>query len=138
MSLLIEQAGALATLQDAGRSGVRQLGVTQGGAVDWLSHGWANWLLGNPQQASTVEITLGNFSLRAQADTCLALCGADLGATLDGEPLMPGRAFSIRQGQTLIFSQPRQGVRAYLAAPGGFSAPEVLGSSATVDRKSVV
>lgn len=51
MSLLIEQAGALATLQDAGRSGVRHLGVTQGGAVDWLSHGWANWLLGNPLQA---------------------------------------------------------------------------------------
>lgn len=86
MSLLIEQAGALATLQDAGRSGVRHLGVTQGGAVDWLSHGWANWLLGNPLQAPTVEITLGNFSLRAQTDACLALCGADLGATLDGEP----------------------------------------------------
>lgn len=137
MSLLIEQAGALATLQDAGRSGVRHLGVTQGGAVDWLSHGWANWLLGNPLQAPTVEITLGNFSLRAQTDTCLALCGADLGATLDGEPLMPGRAFRIREGQTLIFSQPRQGVRAYLAAPGGFSAPAVLGSCATVRREQL-
>ena len=85
MSLLIERAGALASLQDGGRMGVRHLGVTQGGPVDWISHSWANWLLGNPVQAATVEITLGNFSLRAQANTCLAICGADLGAALDND-----------------------------------------------------
>ena len=135
MSLLIEQAGALASLQDAGRFGVRHLGVTQGGSVDWISHSWANWLLGNPMQAAVVEITLGNFSLRAETDTWLAVCGADLGATLDQEPIEPGRSFQVRKGQQLTFSQPRRGVRAYLAAPGGFRAERVLGSCATVRRE---
>jgi biotin-dependent carboxylase-like uncharacterized protein len=137
MSLLIERSGALASLQDGGRFGVRHLGVTQGGAADWVSQAWANWLLGNPLQAATLEITLGNVVLLAEADTCVALCGADLGATLDGQPIAPGRSFSIRRGQRLSFAQPRQGVRAYLAAPGGFVAPQLLGSCATVRREEL-
>ena len=33
--LMIEASTALCLLQDAGRFGVRHLGVTQGGAADW-------------------------------------------------------------------------------------------------------
>ncbi|MHC5349653.1 5-oxoprolinase subunit C family protein [Metapseudomonas furukawaii] len=135
MSLLIERCGALATLQDGGRSGVRHLGVTQGGSADWFSHHWANWLLGNERAAPVIEIVLGNFELLASQDACLALAGADLGATLDGEPLEPWRSFRIAKGQRLCFTQPRKGVRAYLAAPGGFIAERVLGSCATVGRE---
>lgn len=137
MSLFIERSGALASLQDGGRFGVRHLGVTQGGAADWVSQAWANWLLGNPPQVATVEITLGNFILIAEADSCLALCGADLGATLDGQPIAPGRSFDIRKGQRLSFNTPHLGVRAYLAAPGGFAAPQLLGSCATVRREGL-
>lgn len=137
MSLLIERSGALASLQDGGRFGVRHLGVTQGGGADWVSHAWANWLLGNSLRAAAVEITLGNFALLAETDSCLALCGADLGATLDEQPIAPGRSFNIRKGQRLNFAQPRQGVRAYLAAPGGFTAPQLLGSCATVRREAL-
>ncbi|UPQ81715.1 biotin-dependent carboxyltransferase family protein [Pseudomonas knackmussii] len=137
MSLLIERSGAMASLQDGGRFGVRHLGVTQGGAADWISQAWANWLLGNELHAATIEITLGNFALLAEADSCLALCGADLAATLDGQPLEPGRSFNIRKGQRLAFAQPRRGVRAYLAAPGGFAAPLTLDSCATVRREAL-
>ncbi len=137
MSLLIERSGALASLQDGGRFGVRHLGVTQGGAADWLSQSWANWLLGNPLRAATIEITLGNFTLLAEADSCLALCGADLGATLDGQPIAPGRSFAVRKGQRLTFGTPLEGVRAYLSAPGGFAAPQFLGSCATVRREGL-
>lgn len=137
MSLLIERCGALATLQDGGRFGVRHLGVTQGGSADWHAHCWANWLLGNELAAPVIEIVLGNFALRAQQDGCLALAGADLGAHLDGEPLMPWRSFRIAKGQRLHFTQPRQGLRAYLAASGGFAAETVLGSCATVGREGL-
>ena len=46
--LTVKQAGPLALIQDAGRFGVGHLGVTQGGAADWIAFRWANWLLGNP------------------------------------------------------------------------------------------
>lgn len=137
MSLLVERSGALATLQDGGRFGVRHLGVTQGGALDWMAQGWANWLLGNPPAAATVEITLGNFSLLAEADVWLALTGADLGATLDGDALLPGRSFLLHEGQRLAFDYPVRGARAYLATPGGFAAPSVLGSCASVRREGL-
>ena len=41
------------------------------------------------------------------------------------------------KGQRLTLKQPKQGVRAYLAAPGGFLGEDVLGSCATVVREAL-
>ncbi|WNZ85784.1 biotin-dependent carboxyltransferase family protein [Pseudomonas sp. P108] len=135
--LTIEASTPLCLLQDAGRFGVRHLGVTQGGAADWCSMSWANWLLGNNLDAAVIEITLGGFAVVAAEDCLLALAGADLGAQIDGQPLAPWRSFKLGKGQKLLFTQPLLGARAYLAAPGGFDAPKVLGSRATVVREEL-
>ncbi|WP_064119652.1 biotin-dependent carboxyltransferase family protein [Pseudomonas fluorescens] len=135
--LTIEASTPLCLLQDAGRFGVRHLGVTQGGAADWCSMSWANWLLGNNLDAAVIEITLGGFAVVAAEDCLLALAGADLGAQIDGQPLVPWRSFKLGKGQKLLFTQPLLGARAYLAAPGGFDAPKVLGSRATVVREEL-
>jgi biotin-dependent carboxylase-like uncharacterized protein len=135
--LTIETSTPLCLLQDAGRFGVRHLGVTQGGAADWRSMSWANWLLGNGLDAPVIEITLGGFTVVAEEECVLALAGADLGAQVDGEALAPWRSFRLHKGQRLQFTQPLLGARAYLAAPGGFDAPKVLGSIATVVREEL-
>ncbi|KAB0485395.1 biotin-dependent carboxylase uncharacterized domain-containing protein [Pseudomonas reinekei] len=135
--LTIEASTPLCLLQDAGRFGVRHLGVTQGGATDWRSMSWANWLLGNNLDAAVIEITLGGFTVVAEQDCVLALAGADLGAQVDGEALAPWRSFRLHKGQRLQLTQPLLGARAYLAAPGGFDAPKVLGSAATVVREAL-
>ncbi|MHC8291247.1 5-oxoprolinase subunit C family protein [Pseudomonas sp. XS1P51] len=135
--LSIEASTPLCLLQDAGRFGVRHLGVTQGGGLDWRSMSWANWLLGNGLDAPVIEITLGGFTVVAEDDCVLALAGADLGAQVDGEALAPWRSFRLNKGQRLQFTQPLLGARAYLAAPGGFDAPKVLGSSSTVVREEL-
>ncbi|KAA0996559.1 biotin-dependent carboxyltransferase [Pseudomonas sp. ANT_J12] len=135
--LKIAASTPLCLLQDAGRFGVRHLGVTQGGGLDWRSMSWANWLLGNGLDAPVIEITLGGFSVVAEEDCVLALAGADLGAQVDGEALAPWRSFRLHKGQRLQFTQPLLGARAYLAAPGGFDAPKVLGSSSTVVREEL-
>lgn len=138
MSVLrVEKSTPLCVLQDGGRFGVRHLGVTQGGAVDWVSMSWANRLLGNALNAAVVEVTLGGFAVVAEQDCCLALAGADLGAMLDDRSIAPWRSFFVRKGQRLSFARPALGVRAYLAAPGGFDAPDVLGSCATVGREEL-
>ena len=74
-ALLIESSTPLCLLQDAGRFGVRHLGVTQGGALDWVSMSWANRLLNNALDATVIEITLGSLTLLAEDDCCLALAG---------------------------------------------------------------
>lgn len=135
--LRIEASNALCQLQDAGRFGVRHLGVTQGGALDWVAMHWANWLLGNPLSAPVVEVALGGLTLVAEQDCVLALAGADLDARVDDQPLLPWRSFAVAQGQRLTLKQPKHGVRAYLAAPGGFLGEQVLGSCATVVREAL-
>ncbi|WP_323614581.1 biotin-dependent carboxyltransferase family protein [Pseudomonas putida] len=135
--LKIEASTALCQLQDAGRFGVRHLGVTQGGALDWVAMNWANWLLGNPLGAPVVEVALGGFTVVAEQDCVLALAGADLDARVDDQPLAPWRSFALAKGQQLTLKQPKQGVRAYLAAPGGFEGEAVLGSCATVVREAL-
>ncbi|MBH3369731.1 biotin-dependent carboxyltransferase family protein [Pseudomonas carnis] len=135
--LIIEASTPLCLLQDAGRFGVRHLGVTQGGSLDWVSMSWANWLLDNALDAPVVEITLGGFTVQAEDYCLLALAGADLGAYVDERAISPGRSFILQKGQRLRFTQPFTGARAYLAAPGGFDAQTVLGSCATVVREAL-
>jgi biotin-dependent carboxylase-like uncharacterized protein len=135
--LMIEASTPLCQLQDAGRFSVRHLGVTQGGALDWVAMHWANWLLGNPLGAPVVEVALGGFCVVAEQDCVLALAGADLEACVDDQPLAPWRSFALAKGQRLTLKQPKVGVRAYLAAPGGFLGEEVLGSCATVVREAL-
>ena len=136
-ALTVKSSTPLCLLQDVGRFGVRHLGVTQGGALDWVSMSWANKLLNNALDAAVIEVTLGGLTLLAESDCCLALAGADLGAVLDDRPIAPWRSFFVRKGQQLGFTRPITGARAYLAAPGGFAAVDVLGSCATVAREGL-
>lgn len=136
--LMVKQAGPLALIQDAGRFGVGHLGVTQGGAADWISFRWANWLLGNALNSAALEIVMGGgLSFETESEVRLALAGADLDAQLNGKPLAPNISFKLLPGQRLVFRQPRHGLRAYLAFPGGLNAPEVLGSRSCTAREQL-
>ncbi|ART80545.1 5-oxoprolinase subunit C family protein [Oceanisphaera avium] len=135
--LTVIKAGPLTTLQDAGRFGVRHLGITQGGPVDLQAWGWANWLLANAWGSPALEVTLGGLTVIAEQTCYLALCGADMQARLDGEPLANNRAFQMQVGQELVLGMARQGLRSYLAIAGGFKAPPILNSVATVRREQL-
>ncbi|MEQ5858465.1 biotin-dependent carboxyltransferase family protein [Halomonas sp. EF61] len=137
MSLKVERAGPLALVVDGGRQGVRHLGVTQGGAMDWVALGWANWLLGNAPDAPGIEIMVGGLALEAEADVSVALAGADLGATLDGEPLALAEPVTLKRGQRLVFERPKSGLRAYLALPGGIEASAIMGSVTSTVREGL-
>ncbi|MDR5902032.1 biotin-dependent carboxyltransferase family protein [Halomonas icarae] len=137
IGLRVERAGPLALLQDAGRFGVRRLGVTQGGPADLHGWAWANRLAGNVWGTPVLEVTFGGLALVAERDLSIAVAGADLAATLDGEPLALWRPVSIKEGQTLAFGTPRNGLRAYLALAGGFRAEPVLGSVSCVVREGL-
>jgi len=133
----VNRAGPLTLLQDAGRYGVRHLGVTQGGAADLHGWAWANRLVGNAWGAPALEVTVGGLELIAERELVVAVAGADLSATLDGEPCAGWRALSLKAGQRLAFAAPVNGLRAYLAVAGGFAATPVLGSVACVVREQL-
>jgi biotin-dependent carboxylase-like uncharacterized protein len=137
MSLQVIACGPLCLLQDGGRQGWQRLGVSPGGPVDKHAAAWANRLLGNASGQPLLEIALGGVELEVQADSWLALTGAELPATLEGEPLPGWSRFRVRVGQRLKLGFARAGQRAYLAAAGGFVAQPILGSVATQTREKL-
>ncbi|MBS8240923.1 allophanate hydrolase [Marinobacter lipolyticus] len=133
----VARAGPLALLQDAGRFGVRHLGITQGGPADLHAWAWANRLTGNDWGAAVLEVTFGGLELVAERDMTIALTGADLGIRHNQQPAPRWRTLVIRSGDVLSFSAPVSGLRAYLAVSGGFRGTAVLGSVASVTREQL-
>ena len=130
----VESPGLLTTVQDLGRWGHQQDGLTVSGVMDPFAASVANLLVGNPRGDAVLEITLLGPKLSVLSETRIALCGGDLSPTLDGEPIALWKSQTLRVGQTLAFGRRRSGARAYLAVTGGFSVPQVLGSRATFLR----
>lgn len=127
MSLFLERSGPQTTVQDLGRAGCQRLGLGPGGAADPLSHRLANLLVGNPPSAATLEVALGGAVVRFEVEARAALCGADLGASLDGVPVPLWRPLRVRAGARLAFGGRVRGARAYLAVAGGIQSPVRLG-----------
>lgn len=134
-ALEVLQPGLLTSVQDvAGRPGYARLGVAHGGALDAYAAALAQALVGNPPSAGLLEVTAQGPTVRfrLQHATTLALCGADLGATLDGQRLQPGWSALARPGALLAFEpHPGRGARSYLSVAGGLDVPLVLGSRST-------
>lgn len=137
MSCSILHPGLLTTIQDGGRRGYQQAGVVVSGPLDALALRVGNLLVGNPTSAAGLEITLLGPKIRFESDHLLAVTGADLSATLNGEPLPLHRAVAVTRGCELAFGPPRAGCRAYLAVSGGLAVPMVLGSQATYLRAGI-
>jgi len=137
MTLIVEKPGLLATVQDLGRPGLRALGVPTCGAMDTYALRAANALVGNPPDAAALELTLGGSAFIAGGELLAAVCGADLTATLDGEPLPLWRPVLLPRGSRLAFGGAAAGCRAYVAVAGGFAVPPALGSRATDVRAAI-
>jgi len=130
-AIRVLEPGLLTTVQDLGRFGRQDLGVSPAGAVDPAALILGNRLVGNPIGAAALEVTLVGPTLRFEADGRIAVTGADLGAALDGQDLPVGVAVDVRAGQTLRFHGGSRGCRTYLCAAGGIDVAPVLGSRST-------
>ena len=58
-----------------------------GGAMDARRRAIANRAVGNAADAAALEVTLAGPELRVEHAGVVAVAGADLSATLDGEPV---------------------------------------------------
>lgn len=137
MQINILKPGFLTLVQDLGRQGVRQYGVSQSGALDLQGHRLANFLIGNSAEAATLEITLGGLQLEAVSEGWVGLAGSGLHALLNGQKVQGQRPLHLNRGDRLEFKSTPSGARAYLALPGGLDVPEVLGSRSTHLRSGV-
>lgn len=134
--IVVLKPGMLASVQDLGRHGHRQSGICPGGALDALALTMGNRLVGNPDEAAGLELTMGGCELRFDTATRIALAGDDFGAQLDGVPIWPCWSVPVQAGQTLKLAGAnvaagKKGLRTWLAVAGGIDVPPVLGSRST-------
>ena len=131
MKIDITRAGFLTSVQDLGRLGFRQFGVSVGGALDSHALRVANLLVGNDESAAGLEITLGGLRLRFVDDRIVAWCGGGFDVRLGSTSVAAGHAALVRVGQELMFNQPKVGCRCWLGISGEIDVPIVLGSRST-------
>lgn len=125
--------GTMTTVQDfPGRTGYWGVGVPPSGPFDSLGFRLGNRLLGNPEDAAGLEITLDGPQLRFRCASRVVLAGAPVEAELDGAPVQGWRIIPVSAGQVLrIYTLRSTGMRAYLLFAGGIDCPAYLGSRAT-------
>lgn len=123
--------GAYTTVQDLGRYGYQRLGVPISGVMDSFSFQVANLLVGNQRHAAALELTILGPRVEFLAPALIALTGADMGMTLNDQPVGRWRAIPVQRGDVLDVHQVTSGCRAYLAVSGGIAVPPIMGSCST-------
>lgn len=131
MSLEILQPGLLTSIQDLGRYGHQDQGINVAGVMDRTAASLANGLGGNRANEALIEMTLQGPVIFFQTSQIIALCGADLGATIDGTNVVSCKPLLVKAGSTLRFSGSSLGRYGYLAIKGGLAIPQILGSYST-------
>lgn len=133
-ALVVGSPGLQSLIQDLGRPGLGDLGVSAAGAVDQQSARQANRLVGNKPGAAVIENVLGGLSVQADGDHVLSVSGAVAPLEIRDESGAPVRRatmcnpFALLDGETLSLGAPTLGARSYLAVRGGIDVQPVLGS----------
>ncbi len=131
-------AGLETSVQDfPGRYGFWEQGFPPSGPFDMWSFRLANILVGNAPEAAGLECQFMGPTLRFTEDCLIALCGAEMNATLDGQDIAQWQSVAVAAGQTLACGFASVGARAYLAVSGGIEVAPVLGPRATFHMAGV-
>jgi antagonist of KipI len=131
MNLLVARAGFLTSVQDLGRTGFREFGVSLSGALDSFALRVANLLVENDEAAAGLEITFGGLQLHFQDERIVAWCGGEFDVRVGPRALPAGHACLVSAGEQLKFVGSKVGCRCWLAISGGIDVPIVLGSRST-------
>ena len=137
MSITIVNPGMMTTVQDLGRVGYQQFGVSVSGVMCPRSAILANILVGNEDGEAVLECTMMGPHIQFNTANCIAITGGDLGPTLDGKPIPNYAAIAVQAGQILRFTMPKSGCRAFVSFAGGLDIEPVMGSRSTYMKAKI-
>ena len=133
----ILDAGPQTTVQDLGRTGQMRYGIPPSGPVDRFAFVLANRLVGNADTAAALECTLIGPRFEITAAGTIAVTGADMPVTVNGQRVAGWRTIAVKAGDIVKLGPARTGVRSYVGVAGGLDVPLVLGSRSTYLRGRV-
>lgn len=128
--LTIHRCGPGIAVQDMGRPNRMAMGLSRGGAADRLAMIEAAALLGLPEPVAGLEMALMGCEVSVTDPTRIALTGAQMQATLNGDPIPWNATLLLLPGDRLKIGAARAGTYGYLTPAGGIAATLVIGSVA--------
>ncbi|MGB0091202.1 MAG: biotin-dependent carboxyltransferase family protein [Solirubrobacteraceae bacterium] len=131
MPIEVVKPGLSTTVQDRGRSGYYNVGIPPSGALDQFALTAANLLVGNDPGAAALECAYLGPELRFTEPRVLAVTGAELEPSVNGEGRPSWSSFEVQAGDVLTFGPVKRGARMYLAVAGGIDVPVMLSSRST-------
>lgn len=129
-ALRVDDTGLQTLIEDLGRPGFGDLGVTTSGVADRASALAANSAVGNTRTDGVLE-NIGGVGLTALVDTVVAVTGANAPVTIGRQDATPGVPLLLTAGSTLTVGPAATGLRSYIAVRGGVAGQRVLGSVST-------
>lgn len=133
-TLRVLDSGPLTTIQDLGRFGYGQFGVSISGAMDPFALRAANELVGNAAEAAALEIGAWGATLEATEPCLVAVTGAGYVLSVQGLARPLWSALFVRKGWQIEIAKGGDGSWVYLAVASGIESPLVLGSRSTYAR----
>lgn len=127
----VERVGPLTSVQDAGRFGFLEHGISASGPMDAGAFAWAGLAAGSGQGAGIEFSTTGIGLSVSEGEVALGWAGARFVVTVNGTPqAWPGSA-TLDQGDTINILPGASGNYGYLRFAGTLDVPLVMGSRAT-------
>lgn len=131
MSIRIISPGVLTTIQDYGRTGYGEIGISPSGAVDARAMEAANILVGNEMGGAVLECTLFGPTILFTRNNVIAITGADMKPKVEDREIPMNAAVSVNAGENLVLGLAAKGCRSYIAFAGGLEVEECFGSKST-------
>ncbi|OEK05135.1 hypothetical protein BFP71_17110 [Roseivirga misakiensis] len=128
----IKKSGVHTSIQDNGRLGVQDQGIPIGGALDKSAMHLANELVGNAKDCPVLEMALAGPTLEFEGICQIAITGANMSPTINGNLVDNFRTLNVKKGDVLSFGQAIEGCRAYLSIGGEWKTPVWLNSQSAV------
>ena len=104
MGIQFANGGFLTTVQDMGRIGFQEAGMSVSGVMDQRSAALANILVGNDENEAVIEVTLMGPMISFTEDNIIAVTGGNLGPKLNGKDLPMYQAVLAHKGDSLSFT----------------------------------
>ena len=138
MELIVRKTGMLTSVQDLGRWGYQSSGVPVAGAMDLPALRLGNTMLGNPENAAALEVTLLGPEIEVRGDGAAVFAGADLGFSVNGKAEGSWNVVLLKDGDVITFKGLRgKGCRGNLCFAGGIDVIPVMGSRSTYMRAKI-
>lgn len=134
MTLWVEQAALMMTVQDLGRFQYQRYGLPESGPMDHWAQRAANRLVGNEVEAACLEMGFSSVSFLSELDTLLAATGSGFRLSVNNRPLPLWMSFWVRAGDRIRLEKIGGGNWVYLAAAGGVLTASWMGSRSTYAR----